>query len=121
MGVRVAHTVIGYVAWLFIFEIFVVIYIFYKKRYEITIQHKSVWLVGTLGGVLSAAAYDLVIYAKSLTLLAVVSTLRETSVIFAALIGVIIFGERPWKMRIFASCCVFIGVVIMALAIQYIG
>ena len=116
MGVRVAHSVIGYVAWLFILEIFVVIYIFYQNRYEITIQHKSVWLVGTLGGVVSAAAYGLVIYAKSLTLLALVSTLRETSVIFAALIGIILFGERPWKMRIFASCCVLFGVVIIVLA-----
>jgi drug/metabolite transporter (DMT)-like permease len=58
----------------------------------------------------------LVIYAKSLTLLALVSTLRETSVIFAALIGIVMFGERPWQSRILASCFVLAGVVIMALA-----
>ncbi|KPU84795.1 hypothetical protein JI58_01620 [Marinosulfonomonas sp. PRT-SC04] len=116
MGVRVAQSVIGYVAWLFIGEVFVALFLFYKKRHQIIKQQKSVWLVGLLGGVVSGIAYGLVIYAKSLTLLALVSTLRETSVIFAALIGIIMFGERPWKSRILASCFVLIGVVIMALA-----
>lgn len=116
MGVRVAQTVIGYVAWLFIGEIFVTVFIFHQKRYEIPKLPKSVWLVGLFGGVVSAVAYGLVIYAKSLTLLALVSTLRETSVIFAALIGIVMFGERPWQSRILASCFVLAGVVIMALA-----
>ena len=116
MGVRVAQTVVGYVAWLFIGEIFVALFLFYKKRHQITQQSKSVWMVGLLGGVVSGIAYGLVIYAKSLTLLALVSTLRETSVIFAALIGIVIFGERPWQSRILASCLVLVGAVIMAFA-----
>lgn len=116
MGVRVAQSVIGYIAWLFICEIFVVAYIFYQRRYDISKLDQSVWIAGLLGGVVSAVAYGLVIYAKSLTLLALVSTLRETSVIFAALIGVVMFGERPWQSRILASCFVLSGVVIMALA-----
>ncbi len=116
MGVRVAQSVIGYVAWLFIGEIFVATFIFYQKRHDIAKQHKSVWRAGLFGGVVSGVAYGLVIYAKSLTLLALVSTLRETSVIFAALIGIVMFGERPWQSRILASCFVLAGVVIMALA-----
>lgn len=115
MGVRAAQSALGYVAWLFILEIIVVIFILYQKREEITKQHRSVWWAGVLGGVVSAIAYGLVIYAKSITLLALVSTLRETSVIFAALIGIVVFGERPWKLRIVASCFVMSGVFIIAL------
>jgi drug/metabolite transporter (DMT)-like permease len=115
LGVRAAQSALGYVAWLFILEFVVVIFIFYQKREAIAIQPKSVWWAGVLGGVVSAVAYGLVIYAKSITLLALVSTLRETSVIFAALIGIVLFGERPWKLRIVASCCVISGVFIIAL------
>ena len=113
MGVRVAGSVIGYIAWLFISEIFVVLFIFYKKRNDLKQLSGSVWRAGILGGVVSAVAYGLVIYAKSITMLALVSTLRETSVIFAALIGVLLFGERPWRLRIVASCVVLSGVVVM--------
>lgn len=115
LGVRAAQSALGYVAWLFILEFIVVIFIFYQKREAIAIQPRSVWWAGVLGGVVSAVAYGLVIYAKSITLLALVSTLRETSVIFAALIGIVLFGERPWKLRIVASCCVISGVFIIAL------
>jgi drug/metabolite transporter (DMT)-like permease len=115
MGARAAHSAIGYVAWLFLCEIFVTGYIFYKRRGDMFKQDSSVWRNGAVGGVVSACAYGLVIYAKSLTLLALVSTLRETSVIFAALIGIFLFGERPWKLRVLASSIVLVGVVIMAL------
>lgn len=117
MGVRVAGSAIGYVAWLFISEVFVAVFIFYKRRYYILNLNRSVWRAGILSGFISAIAYGLVIYAKSLTLLALVSTLRETSVVFAALIGVVMFGERPWQSRIVASCLVLLGVVIMALTV----
>jgi drug/metabolite transporter (DMT)-like permease len=45
-----------------------------------------------------------------------VSTLRETSVVFAALIGMLWLGERPWKLRLAASVTVAIGVVILGFA-----
>ena len=40
---------------------------------------------------------------------------RESSVIIAALIGVVIFGERPWLGRLLAAVIVALGVVAMAL------
>jgi len=56
-----------------------------------------------------------VIYAKEFSPLGVVSALRETSVLFAALIGVVLLGERPWKSRLAAAFVVMSGVVVIAL------
>lgn len=116
LGVREAETVLGYVGWLFISEIFVVGFIFIRRGREILAVSASVWCVGLLGGLISATAYGMVIYAKSLTYLALVSTLRETSVIFAALIGIVFLKERPWKPRLVAASIVVLGVVVMSLA-----
>ena len=63
------------------------------------------------GGVISGLAYALVLYAKTLAPLGIVSALRETSVIFAALIGVIWFKEGPRRPRLIAGCVVATGIV----------
>ncbi len=116
LGVRVAGTGRGYIGWLFIAEIIVVSVVFLRLGKRIKqIARKTVFM-GLLGGLISAIAYGLVIYAKSFSPLAMVSTLRETSVVFAALIGMLWLGERPWKLRIVASATVASGVILMTLA-----
>ncbi len=71
-------------------------------------------IFGLLGGVAAVTAYGLVLYVKTIAPLGAVSALRESSVIFAALIGVVAFGERPWKGRILAACVVALGVVMLS-------
>jgi len=116
VGVRSAGTTLGYVGWLFVAEICVVLFIFSTRwpRLRAMPPHR-IWL-GLAGGVLSGAAYGLVLYAKTLAPLGVVSALRETSVIFAALIGVWLFGEGPKRIRLVAAGVVVAGIVPLALA-----
>jgi drug/metabolite transporter (DMT)-like permease len=63
---------------------------------------------------ISAVAYGLAIYAKSIAPLGAVSAVRESSVIIAAMIGVIWFGERPWRMRVIAAIIVAGGVILLS-------
>ena len=49
---------------------------------------------GVTGGALQAVTYGAAVWAMSVTALGAVSTLRETSVIFAAAIGALALGER---------------------------
>ena len=65
------------------------------------------------GGLASGTAYALVIYAMSLGAMAVVSSLRETSVIFAAIIGTLILREPFGKNRIRAAIIVAAGIILM--------
>lgn len=114
VGVRLSGSIMGYVGWLFIAEIFVVAFVFGKFWDRVrVIPKQTIWL-GILGGIVSGSAYALVLYAKTLAPLGIVSALRETSVIFAALIGVLWFSEGPRGKRVVAAVIVALGVVFIA-------
>ena len=58
----------------------------------------------------------MVMYAKSIAQLGPVSAVRESSVIIAAPIGIIIFGERPWVRRVLSAGIVGAGVLLLAVS-----
>lgn len=116
MGVRLSQSALGYIGWLFVLEGFSIVFLFWYRREALpTVKAKFV-ITGLSGGIISACAYGMAIYAMSLTQLANVSAIRESSVIMAALIGVIWLGERPWKLRVLASAVVAIGIILIATA-----
>jgi drug/metabolite transporter (DMT)-like permease len=63
------------------------------------------------GGLLGASAYSLVIWAMSTTQLAFVASLREISVVLAALIGTVFLGEPFGRRRVIASGVIAVGIV----------
>lgn len=71
------------------------------------------WRLGLAGGALALGAYWLVVWAMTQTSIALVSALRETSVIIAALIGAYYFGEPAGKRRIVASIVIFAGIALL--------
>mgnify|MGYP001265783847 FL=1 len=115
-GVRISNSVLGYVAWLFSAEIIVVICVFYTRLERLKAMPVRTRFLGLSAGIMSSLAYALVLYAKTAAPLGFVSALRETSVIFAALIGVIWFREGPKKRRILAAFIVTAGSVIIAIS-----
>ncbi len=117
IGVRAAGSVAGYIAWLFALDAIPIVVVAWMLRSrELRWTLRSEWKKGAVGGVLALAAYGLVIWAMSLAAMAAVSALRETSVIFAALIGTILLKERFGTLRISAAVLVAAGVVLMNLA-----
>lgn len=116
IGIRVSDTPIGYVVWLFAADVFVAVFVI-GTRFERarSISQRS-FALGLTGGVISALAYALALFAKTLAPIGVVSAVRETSVIFAALIGVYWLGEGPTKRRLVAASVVALGVSILALS-----
>lgn len=65
------------------------------------------------GGLVSLLAYGIVIYAMNEAPLGAVSALRETSVLFAALIGAIFLGETLTARRILACAVIVCGTIII--------
>ena len=57
------------------------------------------------GGLISLLAYGTIIWAMQASSMGAVSALRETSVVFAALLGAAFLGERLTAWRI-AACCI---------------
>ncbi|MEV5960406.1 DMT family transporter [Kribbella sp. NPDC051952] len=70
-------------------------------------------LSGLAGGVVSMAAYGLVLWAQTRGTLAAVAALRETSIIFGAVIGTLFFGERFGPKRALAASVVVAGIILI--------
>ncbi len=70
---------------------------------------------GLLAGLLSLAAYGIVLWAQTRAPLAEVAAIRETSVVFAAVIGVAAFGENLGRRRVAAAVVIATGIVLIGL------
>lgn len=115
IGIRLSGSPVGYVVWLLAAEICVVLFVA-STRFERAreLSPKALWL-GLAGGVTAGLAYGLALFAKTLAPIGLVSAVRETSVVFAAVIGVVWMGEGPAGRRLLAAAVVVVGVMILAL------
>ena len=114
MGVRLTGNPASYIIWLFMLEVVPIgTWLLLTQRREWFAYMRQSKLNILFGGFASNAAYGLVIYAMSLGALAIVSSLRETSVIFAALIGTLLLGEPFGRQRVIATLFVALGIIIM--------
>ena len=71
------------------------------------------WRILVPGALLSLAAYTMVVWAMTKAPIPLVSALRETSIIIAALIGAFYFREPSGRRRIIASVVIFVSVAIL--------
>lgn len=118
LGVRASEAPISYIAWLNVLEALPIsLWLLARRPASFVGLSGSSWRQGIFGGVLAMAAYGLVIYALSLGAMAHVSALRETSVLFAALIGILILREEAGSRgrRIAAAGLVSAGIVTLQL------
>lgn len=124
IGVRRSGSALGYTGWLFVAEGLVVPVVWWARRGRPLSAAKAVMRLrgrpsrlvarGAGAGVLSVIAYGLVLWAQTRGALAVVAALRETSVVFGALIGAAMFHEVMPSRRVLASVLIAGGAVIMA-------
>jgi drug/metabolite transporter (DMT)-like permease len=109
MGVRAAGDTLAYVAWMTVLEggPMVVVFVFLRGGLAGVVaafdQSRRRFAVAILGGWVSLIAYGIVIWAMNHGPMGPVSALRETSILFAALIGKYGFKEELGARRI-ASC-----------------
>jgi drug/metabolite transporter (DMT)-like permease len=111
LGVRASPDPLAYAGLLFALEGTVVAAITALRRRHPD-RRSIAW--GLTAGVLSYATYVVVLWAQQRAPLAVVSALRETSVVIAALAGALL-GERDWRRRLAAAAIVALGVVMVML------
>jgi drug/metabolite transporter (DMT)-like permease len=73
------------------------------------------WRRGLTGGLAAFVGYAIVIWAMTQAPIAAIAALRETSVVFAALIGVALLGEPFRLQRAVAALVILAGVVTLRL------
>jgi drug/metabolite transporter (DMT)-like permease len=118
VGVRASDNPLGYIGWMFALQGPVLIGVcWWRGGSDFVGRVRRQAGRGLLGGVLSVITYGIVVWAQSRAPLAVVSGLRETSVVWAALIGRIFLGERLAAREAVAiglACC---GAVVLQLSV----
>jgi len=114
LGVRRAHDPLAYAGLLFLLQgpVFGVVAAF--RRPGLGWLTGPVAARGLLAGVLSLVAYAIVLWAQTRAPLAEVAAIRETSVVFAALIGMKLFAERFGTRRLAAAVLVAAGIVLIS-------
>ncbi len=105
---------IGYIIWLFVLDSpLLVIYCFMQRGRAVLDFTRKNWKLGLCGAALSLAAYGIAIMAMKFGEFAHVSALRETSVIFAALMSAFLLKERFRKRRYVSVTLVALGAVLL--------
>lgn len=117
VGVRASGDAMAYNGWVFLcIGIVVSLMAMTLRRVSIPAYVRMNWRRGLIGGVLSFVSYGLVLWAMTFAPIAAVSAFRETSVVFAALYGVLFFGEAAGSRRLGGALIVALGAIMLKLA-----
>ncbi len=71
------------------------------------------WRRGLIGGLAAFVGYAIVVWAMTRAPIASVAALRETSVVFAAIIGVVVLGEPFHRQRAIAALVILAGIILL--------
>ena len=104
LGARLAESAHAYTFWLLAIDtIPLAAFVLWLRRGQAVREVRRSWKVDLLAGLTSLVAVWLVNWALTLAPLALVSALRETSIVFAVLFGVVFLKERLDLIRLAAT------------------
>ena len=116
-GVRIAPEPATFIVWLFMFDCLgtgTVALI--RRRGQVRALIAAKWRYGLVGAVLSILSYGAALIAFTLVEAAKVSAVRETSVVFAALMGAYLLKETVGLRRLAAALVLAAGLAILQFA-----
>lgn len=116
VGVRLSGHALSYVAWMTLAQgaPMPLVYLALRRRFPPVRLNDPETLKALGGGLLGLVAYTVVVWAMSLAPMAKVSGLRETSILFAAILGALFLKERFTIRR--GACAVVITAGALLLA-----
>lgn len=110
LGVRLSAAPLAYTAWMCALWGVMMPMVYALLRGPASLlRRRSGMQISIFGGVVSLLAYGIVIYAMSHAPMGAVSALRETSVLFAALIGYFFLGEKLTIRKIISCLVIALG------------
>jgi drug/metabolite transporter (DMT)-like permease len=111
-GARASGAPVSYTLWFFVANGIVITGIGVLARgMELPRYLRRHWLRGAAGGACALGAYGIVLWAMTRAPVALVAVLRETSVIFAAVIGAALLNEKLTRRRLIATGAVLAGLI----------
>lgn len=118
IGVRKSGAPIAYTLWIFVLHALpLVIWALIRSRDHLLEVLSRQWKRGIFGAIATLGSYGAALWAMSLDVpVASVAALRETSILFAAALSVIIFGEKIGHWRWFGVALICAGVATIRFA-----
>ena len=117
IGARTAGNAHAYTATLFVCDgLLMAAFALVRRGSGVLVDMGRNWKAGLIGGALSLVAYWIAIWAMTVAPIALVAALRETSVLFGALIAVAVLREPLRPARIAAAVLIVAGLALIRLA-----
>ena len=115
-GARLSGAPLSYTLWFFVANgVVIAIYGWLRRGGAVQGYFQGNWKRAIAGGSCAVAAYGIALWAMTRAPIALVAVLRETSVIFAALLSTVFLGEKMTRRRLLATGAVMLGLVVLKL------
>ena len=116
VGARLALNPVSYSLWLFVgIALVLPPYALWRDGRGVIPAMRRYWLRGVIGGALQVLSYATVLWAMTLAPIAVVASLRESSVLFGAVIAIVGLKEPLRAARIAAAVLIVCGLILIRL------
>jgi len=114
VGARLSVNPNAYSLWLFIGIALVMLpYALYRDGRDLVPAMRRYWRRGFVGGALQVLSYGIAVWAMTVAPIAIVATLRETSVLFGAVIAVVVLKEPLRAVRVVAALLIVLGLILI--------
>jgi drug/metabolite transporter (DMT)-like permease len=116
IGARISGNPHAYAVLLFLFDgACMALVALWRRGQSIITEGRIYWKTGLIGGVLTVTSYWIAIWAMTVAPIAIVAALRETSVLFAAVIAVVVLKEPLRAPRVIAALMIVAGLAMIRL------
>jgi drug/metabolite transporter (DMT)-like permease len=116
MGVRAGGHASSYISWMFFVDSFpILIASLVRRRGRVKEFVRTEWPRACMGGLMAITGYGAVLWAMSRGAMAPVASLREASVLIAAVIGTRMLGEPFGRQRVLAAAGTVVGLLLVQL------
>jgi drug/metabolite transporter (DMT)-like permease len=113
-GARRSGAPVAYTAWVFLLDVPPLVAVALATRGRAALAHaRTRWARAAAGGALTVTSYALALWAMTRAPIAAVAALRETSVVFATMLGTWRLGEPLGPARLAAACAVALGIALL--------
>jgi drug/metabolite transporter (DMT)-like permease len=115
-GARLSEAPLSYTLWFFIANgVVIAIYGWLRRGVAAATHFRRTWKKAIIGGACAVASYGIALWAMTRAPIAIVAVLRETAVIFAAVIAAVVLKEKFTRRRLAATGAVMLGLIALKL------
>jgi drug/metabolite transporter (DMT)-like permease len=114
-GARISTSLLSYLSWSTILNafLFAILLNFMKQPGIITRVAKDGKFIFFVGGTIAYLVYGIILWGFTQAPIPIVTTLRETSIIFALLIGTLFLKEKFTLLKTAAVMTIFFGIILL--------